>query len=31
MILHNKEESAKDQNKEMIVIFKQDGILELDF
>ncbi|MGK0466224.1 hypothetical protein [Clostridium sp.] len=31
MILHNKEESTKDQNKELIVIFKQEGIFELDF
>ena len=31
MILHNNEESAKDQTKELIVIFKQNGVFELDF
>jgi SNF2 family DNA or RNA helicase len=31
MILHNKEESAKNQNKELIIIFKQEGIFELDW
>ncbi|MGH4120785.1 DEAD/DEAH box helicase [Clostridium sp.] len=31
MMLHNKEESTKDQSKELIVIFKQEGFFELDF